>query len=167
MSHAAWSDVWNRALALLSAEPVPIRILAGLAAAFAAVMILEGMRVSFLPAGWLKPRPHDIPALLAPKKRVSLAKVEGTPTNAFEAKGATGRPFRPHSAGRACTPKRSKVRISRHRAERPKIRRMPASAVGASFSPAPPADSASWEPAITNQRASFSEVPPAQETVEL
>ena len=145
MNHAAWGEVWNRALTLFGAEPVQFRIFAGLAAAFAAVMILEGMRVSFLPAGWLRPRPHDIPVTLQPKKKVSLAKVEGPATEVFEAKAATaavGRPFRPRKMSPARTPKPSKVRLSRHRAERPKIRRLPRSEFATLFSPAPPADSA-------------------------
>jgi len=125
MSHAAWGEVWNRALVLFGAEPIEIRILAGLAAAFAAVMMLEGMRVSFLPGGWLRPRPHDIPVALQPKKSVSHAM--GRATQAFEipatkTSSASG-PFHPPKGGRTCTPKRSKPRVSRHRAERPKIRR--------------------------------------------
>ena len=125
MSHAAWGEVWNRALVLFGAEPIEIRIFVGLTVAFAAVMMLEGMRVSFLPAGWLRPRPHDIPAALQPANRVSRAK--GGTTQVFEIPPAKTRsasgPFRPPKAGRTSTPKRLKVRASRHRAERPKIRR--------------------------------------------
>jgi len=143
MSHAAWNEVLHRALVLFGTEPIQIRIFAGLAAAFAAVMILEGMRFSFLPAGWLRPRPHDVPVALQPKKKVSLARVESAATNAFDAKvagTAARRPFRPCNARHNCTPKLSKGVISRHRAERPKIRRISKSAFSASF--APPADSA-------------------------
>ena len=125
MSHAAWGEVLNRALALFGGEPVQIRIFVGLTAAFADVMFLEGMRVSFLPAGRLRPRPHDIPVTLQPMKRVSLAR--GSAAEVFEMtatkSASSGGPFRPRKADRACSPKRSKVRASRHRAERPKIRR--------------------------------------------
>jgi hypothetical protein len=44
-----WSALLGRAGALLAAEPVQIRIVIYLALAFLAVMILEGIRMSFLP----------------------------------------------------------------------------------------------------------------------
>jgi len=45
----SWSALLDRTVALLAAEPVPIWIFACLALAFLTVMILEGMRLNFLP----------------------------------------------------------------------------------------------------------------------
>jgi hypothetical protein len=44
-----WSALFDRSVSLLATEPVPVRIFVYLALAFFATMILEGMRLNFLP----------------------------------------------------------------------------------------------------------------------
>ncbi|HUJ04343.1 MAG TPA: hypothetical protein VLW75_11940 [Rhizomicrobium sp.] len=49
MGAGNWSGLWSAFLALLAREPAHVNILAALAAAFLAVMALEGIRSSFFP----------------------------------------------------------------------------------------------------------------------
>lgn len=44
-----WSALFQHVLALLSAQPIHIQFTLGLFSAFLAVMMLEGMRLTFLP----------------------------------------------------------------------------------------------------------------------
>ncbi len=44
-----WSTIFGHALALIAAEPVPLQFTFVIVAAFCAVMILEGMRLTFVP----------------------------------------------------------------------------------------------------------------------
>ncbi|MDE2162439.1 MAG: hypothetical protein KGJ53_04690 [Alphaproteobacteria bacterium] len=119
MSHAGWGALWNQTLALLGAESIQIRILVGLGVAFVALMIVEGLRVSFLPAA-RKRRAARAPAASMPSETKAARKAAGTGTQSFEAA-----PFRPRGKTWASSPKRAKGPVSRHRAERPKIRRIP------------------------------------------
>ena len=48
MSHAGWDEILKLALSQFAAQPIELRIFAGLAIAFAALMIVEGLRVSFV-----------------------------------------------------------------------------------------------------------------------
>lgn len=117
MSNAGWGEIWNRALALLAAEPIQVRILTGLIAAFAVVMVLEGLRANFLPA-----RPKSKPAKsVRVVDTVKPAKSEKSPT--MEVKPATLAPFRPHVKVRMANPKVVKVNVKSTRPLRPKIRR--------------------------------------------
>lgn len=49
MNIAAWEDLWRSAVALFAREPIEFRIGAALVAAFLALMVLEGLRASFIP----------------------------------------------------------------------------------------------------------------------
>jgi hypothetical protein len=105
MSHAGWVDIWNLAVARFGAEAIEGRILIGLAVAFTALMIVEGLRACFLP------RRHEADEPVRPKavaRQASAAPV----------------PFRPRSEVVVRHPKREKAAAKPHRAERPKIRRM-------------------------------------------
>ncbi|MDE2111581.1 MAG: hypothetical protein KGJ79_10605 [Alphaproteobacteria bacterium] len=130
MSHAGWNALWHQALVLLSTESIQVRILIGLGVAFTALMIVEGLRVSFLPRAR---RGSGNPAASAPAEDKAVKKAEGTVQRPFEAAS----PYRPRGKNWASNPKRLKGRISRHRAERPKIRRMPADPTQTSSMPAP------------------------------
>ena len=48
MSHAGWGEIWKLALAQYGAQSIQFRILIGLGIAFVALMIVEGLRVSFV-----------------------------------------------------------------------------------------------------------------------
>ncbi len=146
MSHAGWGALWNQALALLGAESIQIRILAGLGVAFVVLMIVEGLRVSFVPAAGMRRhgrKSSDVP----PPEMKPARKAEGAATHAFEASS----PFRPRGKTRAYDPKRSNGQVSRHRAERPKIRRIPANSAVPSVASAPK---------FTEESAPYSPLPP-------
>jgi hypothetical protein len=130
--------LWNRALALLGVEPIQFRILAGLGIAFVALMILEGLRVSFITGHRLPARQRN--AEETPPRKKSFMKAAGTETQSFQASSG---PF--HSRALAHNPKTTKGRICRHRAARPKIRRI-------SGEPA--------QPTFTEDAAPFSPLPP-------
>ena len=111
MHHAGWSDIWNLALACFGAETIETRLAIGLIVAFLMLMVVEGLRVSFLPAR----RPTRVAEPAQVKQAVE--------------------PFRPRPAIEARRPKRNKM-VNRHRAERPKIRRpAPKVRFGARFEP--------------------------------
>ena len=123
MSHAGWGDLWTQALALLSAEPVHLRILTGLGAAFCALIFVEGLRACFLPAA-RKPAPAAPLATTMKPKPKAAARV----------------PFRPRMIDGKPVNRKKPVRVlNRARAELPQIRRRPAlhTSEGAPYSPVP------------------------------
>lgn len=119
MSHAGWGKLWDQMLALLSAEPVFLRILAGTMAAFCAVVFLEGLRACFLP-GYRK---IQTPVLPAPR---AMAKGQAS-TVLAPAKTATSfAPFRPRTVdSRSVNRKKPVTAVNHAHPERPKIRRHP------------------------------------------
>jgi hypothetical protein len=153
MSDAGWGEVWKLALAQYGAQSIQFRILIGLAIAFTILMILEGLRISFL-AGRRLPAPqHEVAEPLPVKKPVK--KADGAETRAF---AVSSEPFRPRAPGRAYNPKTTKPRVSRHRAARPTIQRMPKDKPAPGFSP---------QPAFTEEAAPFSPLPPIPERIEV
>ena len=142
MSHAGWDEIWKQVLALLGAEPIQLRILAGLGIAFVALMIVEGLRVSFITGHRLPVRQHNFEE--APPKKNPVKKSAVAETRSF---ASSSGPFRPRALGGTHNPKTKKPRISRHRAARPKIRRMP----GEFATPA--------QPTFTEDAAPFSLLP--------
>ena len=150
MSHAGWDEIWKQVLALLGAEPIQIRILAGLGIAFVALMIVEGLRVSFITGHRLPVRQDDLE--VAPLEKKPVKKSDGIETRAFSASSG---PFRPRALDGTHNPKTKKPRISRHRAARPTIRRVPSEF-------ATPA-----QPTFTEEAAPFSPLPPIRERIEV
>ena len=142
MSHAGWDEIWKQVLALLGAEPIQIRILAGLGIAFVALMILEGLRVSFITGHRLPARQHNPEE--TPLKKNPVMKAACTEMRSFVSSSG---PFRPRALGSSHNPKTKKARISRHRAARPTIRRVP----GEFATPA--------QPTFTEEAAPFSPLP--------
>jgi hypothetical protein len=163
MSHAGWGSVWNLVLALLRAQPVQIQILIGLAVAFLAVMVLEGLRASFLPG--YRALPHHpyirntVPS--APRKQAGTAN-----TPSAEMRSVTARvpaPFRPREVVRPpFNLKRAKPDVSRHSTERPKIRRDTLGGFADYFSQPYEQDYAS-QSMVTEEAAPFSQLSPILE----
>ena len=122
MSHAGWGDVWNLVLALMRAQPVQFQILMGLTVAFAAVMIVEGLRASFLP-GYRTPPHLSYNRNSAPPKPAAATRASVSDAKLLAPRASAS--FRPREVERARSNlKRPKPRISTHRAVRPKIRRV-------------------------------------------
>lgn len=154
MSYAGWGEVWKHVLALYGGEPIAFRIFLGLAVAFVALMILEGLRTSFLPTAKPKPRPIFEPA----PKRALAAKFVGAEMRAAG-------PFRPH--GKAYNPKRAKARISRHRPERPRIRRVPRDVYREAYEAYEEPVYAQPAPAFTEEAAPYTPLPPLEDGIEV
>lgn len=106
MGHAGWADIWSLLLAHIGAQAIEVRILIGLGAAFTALMIVEGLRASFLPR-------RAMPSAGVASKPAGVLRPEKTVTHA---------PFRPRPAP-AAVPKRAKVAVKAHQTERPRIKR--------------------------------------------
>lgn len=116
MSYAGWGELWKQVLALLSAEPVFLRIFAVSMAAFCAVVFLEGLRACFLP-GYRK-----VPAMALP---APPAMAKGRVSVVFEEAKAR-EPFRPRSAqSNAVNRKKPVNEVHIGLVLRPKIRRVP------------------------------------------
>ena len=122
MSYAGWGEIWKLALAQFGAQPIQLRILIGLGIAFVVLMIVEGLRVSFI-SSRRSPAPRSN-AEETPLRTKSVIKAAGGETRSVAAPSG---PFRPHAAVPRQHPKRTKNRISRHRAARPVIRHPPES----------------------------------------
>jgi hypothetical protein len=142
MSHAGWGEICKLALAQYGAQPIQIRILIGLGIAFVALMIVEGLRVSFITGHRLDSRRDD--AEETPPRKKSVKKAAGAGTQSF---AASSGPPRPRALGRTYNPKTIKGRISRHRAARPIIRR-----ISSEFA-------APGQPTFTEEAAPFSPLP--------
>ena len=107
-----WGAGWRAASVQFGAEPVEIRILVFVAAAFAVLLVLIGLRHAFRPAGPAKSEP----ALPAPPARLAAAAPQAAPApvpSPFRAKKPVVRPFR----------KAAKTIVNRQRTPRPQIRR--------------------------------------------
>ena len=145
MSHAGWGEIWKLALAQVGAQPIQLRILIGLGIAFVALMIVEGLRVSFI-CGHRSPSPRDKAEEPKPAPRTNpVMKAAGAETRSVAPPPG---PFRPRAAGPRRNPKRTKNRISRHRAARPVIRHLPET----ELAPVP-------QPSFTEEAAPFSPLP--------
>ena len=153
MSDAGWGEVWKLALAQYGIQSIQIRILVGLGIAFTALMIVEGLRISFLSGRRLFAPQHE--AAKRPPKKTPVKKAGGGATRSF---AASSGPFRPRAPVRAHNPKTTKTRVSRHCALRPTIRRMPKDEPVPGFFP---------QPAFTEEAAPFSPLPPFPEQIEV
>jgi hypothetical protein len=153
MSHAGWGEIWKLVLAQYGAQSIQFRILIGLGVAFVALMIVEGLRVSFVTGHRLPTRQRNVEE--TPPKKKSVKKVAGAETRSF---AASWGPFHPHDAVRTHNPKRTKGRIRRHRAARPKIHRAPGNELASGFAP---------QPTFTEEAAPFSHLPPIPEQIEV
>lgn len=143
MSHAGWDEIWKLALAQLGAQPIELRILAGLALAFGALMLVEGLRVSFFVTGRSPARqsaPVEPQTRKKPAKKIAFA--------AGHSVQASPGPFRPRALLPANNPKRTNGHINRHSPIRPKIRRIPRDFT------------ALTQPTFTEEEAPFSPLPP-------
>jgi hypothetical protein len=110
-----WGAVWHAALAQFSAEPAEIRLTIIVAAAFAGLMILIGLRHAFRSAAPAPVVPTVMPEL--PKRVFAAAPVVGpAPTPAPQ-------PFRAKRPLVRAVRKPAKQTINRQRALRPQIRR--------------------------------------------
>jgi hypothetical protein len=150
MSHAGWDEIWKLVLMRFSGEAIQLRIFAGLAVAFFTLMIVEGLRVSFI-TGHRLPSRQDGAVEIQPRRK-PVKKAAGADTQSFRVSFG---PFRPRAPALTHSPKRTNGRISRHRALRPKIRR-----ISGDFANTAP-------PAFTEEAAPFSPLPPISERIEV
>jgi hypothetical protein len=129
MTQTGWGEVINRALGLMAVEPIEIRILIGLAAAFALTMILAGLRATFLPASRARREAVRADPAIAVIRRI----VEVVPAAQLQA--VSGKPAARKTAPKtvAAAPGRMKLRLVQpkvvkatlkpYRGARPQIRR--------------------------------------------
>jgi hypothetical protein len=150
MSHAGWSEIWKLALSQFGTETIQFRIFVGLGIAFVALMIVEGLRVSFV-TGHHLPARQSSAVEIQPRKK-PFKKTAVAATQSFQASSG---PFRPRALGRTNNPKRTNGRISLHRAARPKIRRIYGELA------------ASAQPTFTEEAAPFSPLPPIPGRIEV
>jgi hypothetical protein len=109
-----WSDVWTMALAVFSHQRIEVQILIGLLAAFAALMVIEGLRANFFP------RRRAEAAIAEPEEQIVFISREPPQAAAPEIA-----PVQPFAARRvAANPKRKSADVRRHKPMRPIIRRM-------------------------------------------
>jgi hypothetical protein len=123
MSTAGWVDVWNLAVTVTGNEPVPVKILIGLGAAFVAVMFLEGVHASFLPTRYAALLARKYPASNSPQPRIFRAQGPA-PSQAYEEPSFTV-PGPKRAVPMPKNLKRQTARVSRHRSIKPRIRRVP------------------------------------------
>lgn len=112
---AEWKEIWTLASAMIARQPPPIQIVVGLCAAFVALMVVEGLRASFLPR-----RLQDNPRPREPR----CAEEPADPSNAAQSKPTFARSQR---FGVTRYRKVEEATPRRHQAFRPKIRRVSAS----------------------------------------
>ncbi|MBU6445253.1 MAG: hypothetical protein KGR48_15205 [Alphaproteobacteria bacterium] len=130
MTVTGWQHLWTEAMALYAQEPAPIQIALALAAAFTALMVLEGLRVSFLPQG--KDRPmQDFIAAEAGHDRVAPQPHDSTfpPTRTSANFGPASAPSARASASFSPKHKARYPALRRQCATRPTIRRKQAESV--------------------------------------
>jgi hypothetical protein len=159
MSHAGWSDLWERVLTLVGAEAAPYRVLFGLGAAFVILMIVEGLRASFR-SGY-----RNIPQIGKSSASIPSAKPVAKVAEMHHAKPVYMAPFRPRDV--EYNPKLVKSRVSKHRMLRPQIRRVPEAAITAVEYPPPPRSFVTPMPALTEDAAPFTPLPPIEERIEI
>jgi len=111
MSHAGWGRLWNEALALFGAAPVVQRLFIMLFVAFVVLMIVEGLRASFVPVRPAAHRPKPAKPQLQPQTKTSDVKLSIAPRT----------PFRPRSVARC--QRKPLMRVRQQQAERPRIHR--------------------------------------------
>ena len=120
---ANWGDVWKLGLSVFAHQDIEVQILIGLAVAFGAVMILEGLRANFFP----RRRGAAIRQAARPEEPVMMAGLPEAPpapqamapaTAAASSFTAFRAAAQPHSL------KRKTSSIRRHKAARPAIRHM-------------------------------------------
>jgi hypothetical protein len=150
MSHAGWDGIWKLALAQFGVQSIQFRIFVGFGIAFVALMILEGLRVSFVTGHRLPARQSNAVEIQPGKKPVKKAAVATT----HSCQAPSG-PFRPRALGRTNHPKRTNGRISLHCAARPRIRRI----YGEFAAPA--------HPTFAEEAAPFSPLPPIPWRIEV
>ena len=164
MSHAGWGNIWNLVLALVRAQPIQIQILVGLGLAFLAVMVLEGLRASFLPGYRALPHHPYIRNTVPSESRKQTVTASSAPS--AEMRSVIARmpaPFRPREIARPqFNLKRAKFAVSRHSAERPKIRRASLSEFTDYFSRSFEQGDAS-QSMVTEDAAPFSQLSPILE----
>ena len=107
---AEWKQIWTIASAIIARQPPPIQIFLWLGVAFVALMLLEGLRASFLPR-----RPREDWSRRAKDK-----------THQTSALSSPGEPFfvRAQRLNAAKNRKLESEAPRRHQAIRPKIRRV-------------------------------------------
>lgn len=110
-----WSDVLKMALAVFSHQRIEVQILIGLLAAFAALMVIEGLRANFFPR-------RRAPAAIPPEPDEQIVFISREPPQAAAPVIA---PVLPFAARRvAANPKRKLADVRSHKPMRPIIKRM-------------------------------------------
>lgn len=129
MISADWKAVWDALMVAYGHQPIEMRVGLALAAAFLVLMVLEGLRASFLPrrhAPAPAPRanaaPPPVVAIPEPTKPQAMATVRAIgPATAIPPQTLVPAMRR----AMAATRKRDTTPPLRHRSPRPKIRRNP------------------------------------------
>jgi hypothetical protein len=127
MNSADWKAVWDAAIVAYGHQPMEIRVGLALAVAFLALMVLEGLRASFLPQRHAGVAEHKSPAV--PPQAASspeAAKPQAKPTVRLIGPAYAIPPHTLPQAMRRATAaarKRDATPPRRHRSPRPKIRR--------------------------------------------
>jgi hypothetical protein len=136
MTAMGWGAVWQAAWTQFGAEPVEVRLLILVAAAFFALMILIGLSHAFRPAS---------PKALAASKPLTvaepppLARALTTPPSLEPVSKPLPQPFRLRMLVLRAARKSGKRTMNRQRALRPKIRRAERlTEIDAPTSPLPP-----------------------------
>jgi hypothetical protein len=115
---ASWSDVWKLGLSVFAQQSIEVQILIGLAAAFCAVMVIEGLRASFFP----RRRAAAIQPIAKPEQQAVFIPQPPAPQAMAIA------PSQSFAAKRLAAPspslKRKLSSVRRHKTTRPIIRRM-------------------------------------------
>jgi hypothetical protein len=118
MNQAEWKDVGSLVVSLIGRQPVPMQIFSWLLVVFLALMLIEGLRATFLPrrvAAQIRRRHlHDL-EIVVPKRKQADAVVAAIPSPRRAALAA------PASVRNA---KRSIRIVNRRETPRPKIRRI-------------------------------------------
>lgn len=127
MNVSEWGHLWGAATVLFGHEPMELRVAMALAAAFAALMVVEGLRASFIPR-----RTRHVPQpIITPSQPIAAPVLEPPPQHNASTKILVAAPG--DAAQHLYAPARKFVRQNRkretskpraHRNMRPRIRRM-------------------------------------------
>ena len=131
MISADWKAVWDALMVAYGHQPMEMRVGLALAAAFLALMVLEGLRASFLPprhapapARKANAAPPPVAAIPEPAKPQAMAPAPARMIGpAYAIPPQTLAPAMRRAM--AATRKRDTTPPRRHRSPRPKIRRRP------------------------------------------
>jgi hypothetical protein len=117
MNHAVWKDVWSLVVSLIGREAPPVQIFLWLVLVFAVLMMIEGLRATFLPRRVVAQihRRGPLPAR-SEMGRSTQAEPAATARNAFVP--------RSRSMALSRNAKRSIRTIKRQEPSRPTIRRV-------------------------------------------